>query len=536
MKKFVFATIATLLTTSHLMANSAFAQDEEDERLEEDRYLNDSIDIFAELDIELAEEDMPKNIIYLIGDGMGTTYNTAYRYYKHGGFEWDVELTEFDKHLVGQQMTHPYDGTEVITDSGASATAMAAGAKTYNNAIGVDHDHNTLVTVLEVSKANAKSTGIIATSTLTHATPASFGAHNESRHNHEEIADHFFDQRINGEMKIDVLLGAGLQYFDREDRNLVEEFEGEGYDFIQDLEGLESSENDKLLGLFYDDSFPKMWDREEGTVSLEDMTRKAIDTLDQNEEGFFLMVEGSQIDWAGHSNDVASAMSEMEDFENAFAAAIEFAEADGETLVVATADHNTGGFSLGVDGYYQWLAEPLHEMERTPEFLASEIVENGEIGETLSTYVGWEFTEEELSAVEEALTQPEDEQFFAVETVLKESVDVRTYTGWTTGGHTAEEVNVYAFGPGSELFRGLTDNHMHGFITSYFMGQDVTRDEVELEEAVNEEAEVEEAEVEEDVEVEEDTDVDSDVEEESEVEEDTEEEDTEEDVEEDDAA
>ncbi|WP_342387795.1 alkaline phosphatase [Salinicoccus bachuensis] len=417
------------------------------------------------------DTDTPKNVIYLIGDGMGVTYNTAYRYYKNGGFSEDMVDTEFDHHLVGQQKTHPHDEEENITDSAASATAMATGSKTYNNAIAVDHELNELETALEVAKASGKSTGLVATSEITHATPASFGAHDESRHNHADIADDYFDERINDQMKVDVLLGGGIEYFEREDRNLIEEFQNEGYDFVDSAQEMQQSQNSQLLGLFSEGGLPKKWDRTEEIPSLESMTQTALDTLGQNDEGFFLMVEGSQIDWAGHANDIAGAMSEMEDFEAAFAAAIDFAEEDGETLVVTTADHNTGGFSLGLDGEYNWNAEPLHEMHRTPEFITEEILETEDIHGTLDAYIDWAFTSEEIGALEEALLLPTADRYGEIEGIIKEAVDKRTFTGWTTSGHTGEDVNVYAYGPGKDNFQGLTDNIEHGDLIKSFMAQ-----------------------------------------------------------------
>ncbi|MYL61245.1 alkaline phosphatase, partial [Virgibacillus halodenitrificans] len=225
-----------------------------------------------------------------------------------------------------------------------------------------------------------KSTGLVATSQINHATPAAFGAHDESRRNYNEIADDYFDEMINGEHKVDIMLGGGTDYFDREDRDLIEEFEEDGYNYVDDREEMLENENDKLLGLFAPVGLPKAIDRED-SPSLEEMTTTALEQLSKNKDGFFLMVEGSQIDWAGHANDSVSAMSEMEDFAKAFETVIEFAKKDKHTQVVLTADHSTGGFSIGRDGEYNMYPEVIKAAERTPEFMAEEIMDGEEVEE-----------------------------------------------------------------------------------------------------------------------------------------------------------
>lgn len=165
-----------------------------------------------------------KNVIFLIGDGMGVSYTSAYRYMKDDPSTKFVERSELDKYLVGQQMTYPEDPEQNVTDSASAATAMSAGIKTYNNAIAVDNDGSEVKTVLEAAKEKGKATGLVATSEITHATPASFGSHDESRKNMNAIADDYYDDLINGDHKVDVLLGGGTDLFVRNDRNLTEEF------------------------------------------------------------------------------------------------------------------------------------------------------------------------------------------------------------------------------------------------------------------------------------------------------------------------
>ncbi|MCJ0931935.1 alkaline phosphatase [Virgibacillus halodenitrificans] len=395
-----------------------------------------------------------KNVIVMIGDGMGPSYPTAYRYMKDDPSTPQMEKTVFDKHLVGMATTYADDPEENITDSAAAATSMSAGIKTYNGAIAVDTERSEVETVLEAAKKKGKSTGLVATSQINHATPAAFGAHDESRSNYNEIADDYFDEMINGEHKVDIMLGGGTNYFDREDRDLIEEFEEDGYNYVDDKEEMLENKNDKLLGLFAPVGLPKAIDRKD-SPSLEEMTTTALEQLSKNKDGFFLMVEGSQIDWAGHANDSVSAMSEMEDFAKAFETVIEFAKKDKHTQVVLTADHSTGGFSIGRDGEYNMNPEVIKAAERTPEFMAQEIMDGEEVEEVLEEYADQDFTEEEISAIQQAA---ETEDFDTVYAAISEVFNVRAGIGFTTSGHTGVDVPVYAYGPKSEVFSGLVDN------------------------------------------------------------------------------
>ncbi|WP_342541482.1 alkaline phosphatase [Heyndrickxia sp. FSL K6-6286] len=406
--------------------------------------------------IEAKQNDAKiKNVIFLIGDGMGVSYTSAYRYLKDDPSTKEVELTEFDKYLVGQQKTYPEDPNQNVTDSAAAATAMSAGIKTYNAAIGVDNDGSSVETVLEAAKAKGKSTGLVATSEITHATPASYGAHDVNRKNMNAIADDYYDEMINGEHKIDVLLGGGKSNFLRPDRDLTKEFQKAGYSYVTNKNDMLNSKSSHILGLFAQGGMPKMLDRDESMPSLKDMTETALDKLSKNKKGFFLMVEGSQIDWAGHDNDIVGSMSEMEDFEQAFKAAIDFAKKDKHTLVVATADHSTGGFSIGAKGEYNWFGAPIAAAKRTPDYIAEQIAKGSDVEQTLKKYIDLQLTAQEIQSVKKSA---ESKDVTEIDNAIEAIFDNRSFTGWTTGGHTGEDVNVYAFGPGSDLFAGNIDN------------------------------------------------------------------------------
>jgi alkaline phosphatase len=399
-----------------------------------------------------------KNVIFLIGDGMGVSYTSAYRYLKDNPGTKVAERTEFDKYLVGQQMTYPEDSAQNITDSASAATAMSAGVKTYNAAIAVDNDKSEVKTVLEAAKEKGKATGLVATSEITHATPASFGAHDENRKNMNSIADDYYNELIKGKHKIDVLLGGGKSNFVRPDVNLAKAFQKDGYSYVTDKNQMLKDKNEQVLGLFASEGLPKMIDRPSETPSLADMTSSAIQRLNKDKDGFFLMVEGSQVDWAGHDNDIVGAMSEMEDFEKAYKSAMEFAKKDKHTLVVATADHSTGGFSIGAKGIYNWYGEPIKAAKRTPDFMADAIVKGADVEKTLKQYINQnvvKLTDGEIKTVTEAA---KSKNVTNVDNAIEAIFDNRTNTAWTTGGHTGEDVPVYAYGPYKERFAGQVDN------------------------------------------------------------------------------
>lgn len=184
-----------------------------------------------------------KNVIFLIGDGMGVSYTSAHRYLKDNPKTPIAERTEFDKHLVGNQMTYPEDPAQNVTDSASAATAMSTGYKTFNAAIAVDNDGTELKTVLEAAKEKGKATGLVATSEITHATPASFGAHDMNRKNMNSLADDYYDEMINGKHKVDVMLGGGMSNFVRADRNLTEEFKEDGFSYVTNKQELLKDKN-----------------------------------------------------------------------------------------------------------------------------------------------------------------------------------------------------------------------------------------------------------------------------------------------------
>lgn len=287
--------------------------------------------------IEIADIERPKNIILMIGDGMGLTQITAGMYINGNR----LNLERFPS--VGLHKS--YSSDNLVTDSAAGATAFSAGRKTYNGAIAVDPDTAALYTILEEAEDKGLATGLVSTSTIVHATPASFIAHETQRSYYEAIAADFLDTEI------DLFIGGGKKYFDRreDDRDLLDELRAKGY-YVSSYfdEKLDEVPLDKSKNLAYltSDSDPLTY--EQGRTYLKPASIIACDFLNARgaDEGFFLMIEGAQIDWGGHANNTKYIIQEMIDFDNAIGAVLDFAEEEGNTLVIVTADHETGGFAI----------------------------------------------------------------------------------------------------------------------------------------------------------------------------------------------
>ncbi len=295
------------------------------------------------------EDQIPENIILLIGDGMSHSQVTA-AYYEFG--ELHMTSTPFS----GAIFTHSADNK--VTDSAASGTAMATGFKTNDGMLAQLPDGTPLQTIAHYASGLGKSTALLATCRITHATPASFGVHHHSRGEEYVIAEKFVDSGI------DMLLGAGYQYFLPEeeggsrpdDRNLIAEMEEQGYLYIDNENELDRmAGQDRVIAFLEADNLERYPARGD---QMNRLTKAALDQLSQNPEGFFMMIEGAMIDWGGHANDPEYMLQELRDFDNVVGDALEFAEEDGNTLVIITADHETGGLTLASAGggefEYRW--------------------------------------------------------------------------------------------------------------------------------------------------------------------------------------
>ncbi len=325
-----------------------------------------------------------KNIIFCIGDGMGLGQISLVRMKAVGP---DGTLYMERMPVSGFVRTHSADA--LVTDSAAAGTALASGVKTNNGMIGIMPDGTRYQTILEVAKARGMATGVVVTSRITDATPAAFASHVTSRKMQDKIAEQLIANKVN------ILFGGGKEYFlprsdgrskRNDQKNLIEQAKEAGYIYVRNAEELKTANNPYILGLFQLGALTTV----EPEPSLAELTTKAVDILDRagKSYGFFLMIEGSQIDRACHDNDAGGVIRQTLLFDQAVKTAIDFAQKDKQTLVVVTADHETGGL----------------------------IIKGGNLkGNDLNL-------------------------------------------NWSTGGHVAMPVPIYAFGPKAEVFTGTYDN------------------------------------------------------------------------------
>lgn len=268
-------------------------------------------------------ESKIKNVIYMIGDGMGENHIIAGSLYKSE--ELNIQSITNKSYLKTASLS-------AVTDSAAGATALATGYKTINGIIGKDENGNNLENLAEYTKSKGMKTGIVCTQILNHATPAGFSVHNDYRYNYDEIA------KLQIESGIDLMIGGGRKYFNSYEAEMLER----NYNWINEISELKNiSKDEKVIGTFAEESISEEMNR----TSLASMTEEAIYRL-ENENGFFLMIEGSCIDTYSHESNMEKMLIEMIDFDEAVGVALSYVEKHPDTLLIVTADHETGGLNL----------------------------------------------------------------------------------------------------------------------------------------------------------------------------------------------
>ncbi|MEW4289712.1 alkaline phosphatase [Rossellomorea marisflavi] len=413
-----------------------------------------------------------KNVIFMIMDGTNSDAVTLSRWYKGSPLHLDGILT-------GGVRT--YSAESAITDSAAAGTAMATGVKTKADYIGMDPEGRPLITVLEAAKLNGYATGIVATSPVQHATPAAFTSHAITREEFSSIGEQQVYQDL------DVVLGGGSAWLAPKEKNhpqddgmlktdevtrkdgedLKKPLRDAGYAYIDTRKELllEPSAG-KLWGAFASEDLSYDLDRSElkpDEPTLREMTRTAISHLSKEKKGFFLMIEGSKVDWAAHQHDPVGMISEILSFDRAVGEALSFAKKDGNTMVVAVTDHGNSGLTIGntdLDGSYKHQSvnrfiDPLKKARLTVEGAAS-LLEGKDAKDALDAYgldsqsCRWSPSKKELKAQ------------------MTSSLSQKAGLGFTTHGHTGEDVFLYAFGPGKPS--GLHENTDLPGIMADFLG------------------------------------------------------------------
>ncbi len=510
----------------------------------------------AETQKTIKVEPKVKSIIFMIGDGMGVNQVSQAIMYRQmrQTMAPELNLEKLTKGANGLMTTYTFD--DIVTDSASAATAMACGQKVLSEVMGITPDGYPCETILEKAAKLGKGTGLVSTTRLTHATPGAFASHQVSRHMENDIAiDHIEKHNI------DVFLDGGMQFLTpqykdpatktafkmsdlpecagidasidgsskREDqKNLVDVAKQKGYKFActnQQLSQINTSEaNLKVLGVFSNSVFPMIQERRQiATIPpLATMTDKALEILDKKPEGFFLMVEGGLIDYAGHDNDPGAMLQETLDFDAAIGVAMEYVQKHPDTLLVVTADHETGGFgfsyakqekvetilpsSLVHSEKYNFAPHERYDllMKQQKSFRAmvqpitKKLYPEKDKGAPIAMVDAVKMLKEDLTKnsvyqltdedIKTALTRKPNakdfetcdfKDFYVYDPLhadaIGRAVAKQTSTVWATGTHTAAPVMVFAFGPEkyANLVEGLIDNTDIGKIMeAAFLGKD----------------------------------------------------------------
>lgn len=471
-----------------------------------------------------------RNVILFIGDGFGMNQFSLGVSYAQEIAGRPLRMSELAAAgEAGYSLPFPYD--RVLTDSAAAASQMATGERVLTETLSVSAETGEPIpTILEWAEERGLATGLVANMRLTHATPAAFKVHARSRYVPEpELADQLFS-----EPAVEVLLGGGGRAMVPEgrrladsvpsvpaatdgesnrsdDRDLIAEAQGRGYTVVGDRAGLLAARGaERLLGVFAASHLPYVLDRsyaglDEAVPSLADLTGAAIASLAPREGGFFLMVEGGLIDYAGHENDAGAMLAEILDFDEAIGTAFDFAVARDDTLVLVTADHGTGGFSFtyGPDGPgplpeavgWDYRAGPEMAGRRHLELLAGQrrsLIEAmpeipspataSAVREILEEATGIRLTDDEAASLAASLDRdppapPGNTTYYLDDFVWPTALAAQTLANhthavWSTGGHTSEPVVLLGYGPGAPGVRGIGLNtRVHGIIRAALSGE-----------------------------------------------------------------
>lgn len=411
-----------------------------------------------------------KNVIVMIPDGMNVESYTFARYF-----------TNNYKHTLDQMNTgtvRTNNSNTPIADSAPAGTAMATGYKSESPYVGtypskagmpgaegfdLSKAQYPLATVLEGAKSQGRATGIVSTSNVNHATPADFSAHHPSRSEYQKL----IEQQVYQDM--DVVLGAGSSYLSADKRDdgqdLIKEIKNLGYDYVTTKDQMKSSSSNKIWGMFDPKSMSYDLDRKAEEPSLAEMTKKAIDILSREDKGFFLMVEGSEIDWAGHANDPVAMVGDILAFDEAVKVAKDFADTNKDTVIVVATDHGTGGMTIGnAKSAKNYDKIPLGDFTkhikgaRVTALGAARLLNEGKTN--VADVMSQEFGINDLTAEEIKSVQESKDTQKAIGTIISD----RSYIGWTTGGHVGGDVGLYCYSTAdnAKLLTGNIHNNQIG--------------------------------------------------------------------------
>jgi alkaline phosphatase len=439
-------------------------------------------------------QEKVRNLIVMIPDGTSSSILSIARWYKFGACPADNCRLAIDRHICG--MVSTYNSDSPIGDSAPTGSTYATGylsntgfVATYpvssgkKDLVRVDplRSYHPLFTILEAARLQGKSTGLVVTCEFPHATPADFSAHTPDRDDEEGIAFQMVHNHLN------VVFGGGMQYLDpgqrEDDADLFNVLRTRNYDIVTSREQFDALTPDDSLvyGLFAENHLPYHIDRDPDSVpSLAEMTRKAIRILSEDPNGFFLMVEGSKIDWAAHANDPVGIITEYLAFDEALKEVMDFANRDGYTAVVVVPDHGNSGISLGNRetgrNYDQMdvneLIRPLRKCNMTADGITSLIKASpDQAAKIFFDHTGLRLTEEETGEIKTSL---ESDDKYDLPVTVANLITRNTFIGFTTHGHTGEDVMLAVYHPGNYRPTGIIKNsELHDYMAEIFNTPDL---------------------------------------------------------------
>ncbi|KAF7862703.1 hypothetical protein EAF04_007576 [Stromatinia cepivora] len=455
-----------------------------------------------------------RNLIFMVSDGMGPASLSLTRSFRQ--FQGDLpinDILQLDQHFIGSSRTR--SSSSLVTDSAAGATAFSCGRKSYNGAISMLPDHSPCGTVLEAAKRAGYITGLVVTTDITDATPACFASHVDYRLQEDSIALQEVGEHPLGHRVVDLMLGGGRCHFlpntsesscradSRDVTKLAQDRYGWTYIDTRDkFDKLKLGKKVKLplLGLFSDTDVPFELDRRNMNdvyPSLDEMARTALTALEaatkDSDKGFFLMIEGSRIDHAGHGNDPAAQVHEVLAYDRAFQSVINFLDkSDTEGALVSTSDHETGGLSVARQlnpsyPQYLWYPEVLANASHSSEYLSralrAHIASSGSSTEGEAAYR--RFVKEELVEGGLGVMDASDEEIDLIISnpalsayAFADIISRRAQIGWSTHGHSAVDVNIYGYG--ADVLRGNHENIEVGKFLRDYLNVDVDAITTEL--------------------------------------------------------
>jgi alkaline phosphatase len=428
-------------------------------------------------DAELSKK--AKNIIFMVSDGMSSgTFSMADTLSKRQFGKQSAWLNLNLDPRAKRALMETFSADSIVTDSAAGGSAWGGGKRVFNGRLNQAEDGTCHTPILQKFQKLGKSVGCVTTVPITHATPASFSICNESRRNQPDIARQYID------IKFDVMLGGGREFFDKNLRadgaDVFGEFAQKGFDVVQsktELQSLPKSEK-PVLGVFHKSALPYTIDHlndaglRENVPTLREMSLFAIEKMKSNPNGFVMQIEGGKVDWAAHGNDVGGLLYDQIAFDETIAAVIDFAEKDGNTLVIITTDHGNANPGLMYGKSADKNFDRLQRFKHSNEWVFSQIakdVKAAEFIEILEFAQSMTISLEEAENITKKINKLSDEEFLKPHKLpfmpLAEIQRNYTSVGWISDDHSSDYVELTMFGPGSNMLIPFVKNYeLHDFM------------------------------------------------------------------------